>query len=113
MDDPDLLLALLSVLAATPSNVDANAIAVAGTDLVLVTDDRREATTLLLEGVAGKYGQVVASACVQHELKRRDILGCLVRVEGDDVRAAAAKIRTAYALATAEDGGDEPPAELF
>ena len=114
MDDPDALLAaLLSVLAATPSDVETNAIALAGTDdLILLADDREEATSLLMEGVAGRYGEVVASACVEHQHRRRPLLGCLIRTSGS-ASEIAYDVRAAYVLATNEPGEDEPPPELF
>ena len=112
MTDAQLLRALLSVVAGTATDVPTNALAVAGTDCVLLTDDRDEATSLLMEGVAGRYGEVVASDCVEHQLKHKPLLGCLVRVDGD-ASEIAYKIRAAYVLATSSGGSDDPPPGLF
>ncbi|WDQ16384.1 hypothetical protein [Rhodopirellula sp. P2] len=70
---------------------------------VLIADRRDEASTVITEAIAAKFGEVVA--VVSHTSHRRgggDWLGVLLDIEGDPENTAA-RLRGAYAVGTTPD----------
>lgn len=96
----------LTIVSSIPSSVNWFAIAV--DDQVLLVDARKESTTLILEGIASKYGEVIASHV--HEgtpaTGGAEWIGCLI-VPNDDAETVAGKLRFLYNDNTS-DSNDDP-----
>lgn len=100
---------LLRVVDSIPSTAPWGAVEW-GDDCVFIHDRRDESTTMIMESVAGRFGEVVAVESVPSD--RADagpLLGCLVNVASgaDEI---AGKLRAAYWTATEpnRDEGSDP-----
>lgn len=106
MTPANLCRSLLRVVDSIPSTIPYGATEISDI-LVFVHDRRDEATTPIMEAVAGQFGDVVSVESMPSA--RGDagpLLGCLIRVtqNADEV---AATIRTAYAIATTEENDSD------
>ena len=95
MTDAELCRTLLSVVAAVPSPVKWHVIALPEAELLLLADDRDQATALVLESTASQVGDVLATESLATAASSWPLLGCLVR-PAVAVDEAAEALRTAY-----------------
>lgn len=102
------LASLLEAIAAVPSPVPWIVAPIRSLRVILLCDDREEATTLLLEAIASEAGIVVASGSTFATASGRELVGCLVRPTSSDLKIAADSLRASYALAI-DTGSNEPP----
>ena len=107
-DDRTTLDALLQAVAAIPAKVDWHVAPIRAAGLILLADDRDEATLPMLEAIASQHGEVVAVSSVDGTSSGRELAGCLVRPAETDLKKAADSLRLSYALAI-DAGSDEPP----
>ncbi|TWT73296.1 hypothetical protein [Allorhodopirellula solitaria] len=109
MDERQLCRNYIQLIDSMPQPVPWIVIAV-GTD-ILVVDAREEATTMIMEAVAERFGEILATESIPS--RRRDagsLLGCLIRIDSGDVDDMAGEVRAAFWLATEpEQGGDKQP----
>jgi hypothetical protein len=111
MDDKTLCRSLLRVVDSIPSSVEWGVAELADDRHIFVYDARDESTSLVLEAIAGRFGEVVALESIPSGRKDNGpLLGCLVRVDGkaDEV---SGQLRAAYWMATTptEDGDSTGP----
>ena len=95
---------VVAIVAQIPSRVEWHV--VQRGDYVVLCDDRDEATTMLLEAVASQHGDVIATGNRVHAINEREIVGVLVRPDGD-VEATAKAMRAGYAIATIESVSED------
>lgn len=84
--DQQLADALLTIVAAIPTDVPWNVVAVHGLGIVLAWDVREEADSAILDALAGELGEVVASSVDHHDVGGRQIVA--------DRRSAGCRART-------------------
>jgi hypothetical protein len=114
MDAELLCRSMLALVDAIPSAVPWHVVAVDRPQWVFIADQRPEASTLELSGVAGGFGSVIAEACFHSRRSTgHAILGCITQVSSEtDTDEAVEQLRAAYALATSSTGqepGDTGP----
>lgn len=106
MNSRDLCRSLLALADSIPSGVPWGVTDVSQDGLVFVHDARDESTTIIMEAVAGRFGEVVAVESIPSvRIGYGPLLGCLVRVDGDASEMAGI-LRGAYAIATTEADPD-------
>ncbi|MEM9587717.1 MAG: hypothetical protein AAGA03_10600 [Planctomycetota bacterium] len=103
MNDEALCRSLLRLADAIPSTVTWHVIDLADCRTLLVVDRRDEATTMIMEAIAGRFGSVIAMESIPSSRDAGPLLGCLIRVPGA-ADEAAERLRGAYAVGTAEGG---------
>ena len=106
MDTKTLCRSLLNVADSIPSSLPWGVVELADDQHVFLHDGREEASTMIVEGVAGQFGEIMATESIASGLKDKgSLLGCLIRVDGN-ADEVAGKLRAAYWMAT-EPGSDE------
>lgn len=98
----------LTIIDSVPQPIPWLAIAV--DDCVFIVDARDEATSIIMEAVAGRFGDIVATESIpSHRADAGPLLGCLIHATCN-ADEAAGKVRAAYWLATEPDqDGDNQP----
>ncbi|WP_168566859.1 hypothetical protein [Crateriforma spongiae] len=96
---------ILETLSQAAASVPWHVVAVDSCGLVALVDLSDDAPHTIAEAVAGRWGDVVATATL--ETATATAWGCLVKPAGD-VQQTADRLRAAYALAI-DAGGDEGP----
>lgn len=104
--DAELCQSLLHAIAGTPTAVPWAAVAIHPAGCLLLWDDREDATSLILEAIASESGDVLATTSIERGPNRRPMIGVLVRPRESGLDAAAAHLRTQYALATTSADDD-------
>jgi hypothetical protein len=101
--------AVIRLFDSTPTTIPWHVVDLPDGSLVAIIDGRDEATTMVMESIAGNHGRIVATESVPSVRSAAGaVLGCLVRVDGPADDAAGA-IRMAYAIGTEPDrAGDHP-----
>lgn len=101
MTDAELCRTLLEVVATVPSPVKWHVVVLRDAELLLLADERDEATALVIESVANRAGDVLATQSLSTAASSRPLLGCLVRPPVA-LEEAADALRTAYQAAIEE-----------
>lgn len=109
LTDQQLADALLTIVAAIPTDVPVNVVAIHGLGVVLAWDWRPDAQAAILEALARDQGEVVASSVEHHAVGEEQIVAAMFRPPGD-LEEAAGTLRATYLIATAPDDpiGDDP-----
>lgn len=109
LTDQQLADALLTIVAAIPTDVPVNVVAVHGLGVVLAWDWREDAQAAILEALAREQGDVVASSVDHRSVGGEQIIAAMFRPSGD-LEEAAGTLRATYLIATAPDDpiGDDP-----
>lgn len=107
LTDQQLADALLTIVAAIPTDVPWNVVAVHGLGVVLAWDRREEADAAILEAVVSEQGPVVASSVHHVSVEGATIIAAMIRPAGD-IEEAAGTLRVTYLLATAPDDPVDP-----
>ncbi|EMI40683.1 hypothetical protein [Rhodopirellula sp. SWK7] len=105
MDVTTLCRNYLRIFDAIPSDIPWGVVALERH--VIVADARDESTSMIMEAVASRFGEVIATESL--ESLRCDggpLLGCLLTVSGD-ADDVAGRLRAAYWQATEPCGNDE------
>lgn len=109
LTDQQLADALLTIVAAIPTDVPWNVVAVHGLGVVLAWDNREDADAAILEALASEQGEVVAASMDHRDVGGQQIVAAMFRPLGD-LEEAAGTLRATYLIATAPDDpiGDDP-----
>lgn len=78
---------------------------------VLVVDARDEATTMIMEAVAERFGEIIAMESIPSQRRNAGpLLGCLIRIGDGDADEIAGRVRAVYWTATVAEQpeGGEP-----
>lgn len=100
MNDTELCQSLLSAIAGTPCPVTCGTAAIHPTQLVLLWDDRPQASWLTLDAVASEFGVVLTTASIERGPHGRAMTGAILRPRENDLEAVAASLRVRYVNAT-------------
>jgi hypothetical protein len=106
MDDKILCRSLLRVADSIPSSSQWGVVELADDRHVFVHDRREESTSMIMEAVVSRFGNIVAVESIPSARKDHGpLLGCLVNV-GSGADDAAGQLRAAYWSATTPTGDE-------
>ena len=103
------LTAIMEAVAAIPAKADWHVAPIRSLGCLFLADDRDEATTIILEAIASKHGEVVAVTSIDVTASGRELLGCLIKPTEMDLEKAADILRGSYAMGIGAGLDDDKP----
>ncbi len=109
MTNAETLRSMLEAIAVIPAKVDIHIAPIYTLGVILLADDRDEASLPIMNAIASQYGEVFVMDSVGGTASGRELAGCLVRPHDEtNLKGTADALRMSYVLAI-QAGADEQP----